>query len=62
MVSTPDELLDNSPIAVGTLVTLKKPSARKLLSQFLELLVAKQKSLSVECELLEKPKVNLDWQ
>ena len=46
MVSIPDGLTDNSPTSVVILVTLKKPSARKSISQFLALLDVKQELLS----------------
>ena len=44
MVSTPKLLPYTSPIAVGTLGTLKKPSARNLLSQFSALFDVKPKT------------------
>ena len=43
MVSTPDDLMSNSPIYVGAVGTQKKLSAIKLLSHFLALLDVKQK-------------------
>ena len=38
MVSLPDIIKDNIPLDVGTPGTMKNPSARNLLSQFLEIL------------------------
>ena len=44
MVSTPDLIIDNSPLDVGMLDTMNKPSARKSLSQFLALFFIKLKT------------------
>ena len=44
MVSTTEGLTKNSPMDVGAPGTLKNPSARKLLSRFLELLDVTQKT------------------
>ena len=42
MVSTPDGFIDNSPMSPRPSVTGKKPSARKSLCQFSEVLDVKQ--------------------
>ena len=51
MVSTLDVFADNIPISVNTLVTLKKPRARKLINQLLALLDVNKKMLSAKWEL-----------
>ena len=44
IVSTPEGIVDNRPISIGTLGMLNKISARKLLNQFLALFDVKQKN------------------
>ena len=46
MVYNTEEVTKKSPVAAETSVTMKKPSARKLLSQILALIDVKQKLLS----------------
>ena len=54
MVSTPDDLMSNSPIYVGAVGTQKKRSAIKLLSHFLALLDVKQKNLFKYWKLIKQ--------
>ena len=51
MVSTTKGITENSTIEVGTLGNMKKPSAGKLLSQFLVPLNVTQTLLSAEWDL-----------
>ena len=54
MVSTPERLNDNIPLAVGTPVTMKNQSARNSLSQILALLNVKQKTAVCRMETAKK--------
>ena len=56
MVSTPEGLKNNSPLDMGTPGTLNNPSAKHLLSQFLEILDVTQKIMSADCYPIKKYK------
>ena len=44
LLSTPEEIMENSPMSLNPSVSVKNPSAIKLLRQFYELLDVKQKT------------------